>query len=110
MEQEQVITIHQDGSISGLQRKDGLDLRQFGKCKISRASEIVWTEDKQLWRVQFMNGPIKFLTTKIFLEAGCKEAEGITLGQGFVYFKEYDDAVKAEIQVLDYLRLQGINY
>ena len=55
----QVITVHSDGKISGLQVKKGrgLDLRSFGPAKIVRASEIVWDEDNQAWAVEIMDAP-----------------------------------------------------
>ena len=85
----QVVTIAPDGAISSLRRKDGLDLRQFGKVEIQRVSDIKWDSDHQKWYVKIIEGPRK----------------------GFVsmqLFKEYEDAVEAEITWLDDLRKQGI--
>lgn len=111
---KQVITIEQDGSISGLQRKpgQGMDLRQFGKAQIVRASEIVWDEAVQHWFVDVLQeagkGP---LTTTKWREAGLPAFPvgancGLEAGSTY-YFKEYDEAVAAEIAYLDALRLTG---
>jgi hypothetical protein len=53
---KQVITITVEGTMQGLQVKSGqgLDLRQFGDAKIVRASEIVFDDDKQAWKVDVL--------------------------------------------------------
>ena len=58
MNRQQVITVGPDGSISGLQVKpgQGVDLRDFGAANIKRASEIVFSEEAQLWYVQICLG------------------------------------------------------
>ncbi len=86
---KQVVSIAPDGAISSLRRKDGLDLRQFGNVEIQRVSDIKWNSYNQKWYVEIIAGPKK----------------------GFIfplYFKEYEDAVVAEINFLDTLRKQGI--
>lgn len=114
----QVLTIGADGSISGLQRKpgQGVDLRQFGSAQIKRASEIEWQEGRQRWAVRFLSGPYtgKLLNIGIAEEAGVSwvttlaadlvlaDHEGNTL-----MWVDYDHAVKAEIAVLDALRVAG---
>ena len=54
----QVITIGPDGMMSGLQVKPGkgLDLRQFGRAEIERASEVLWDSDRQGWIVECRKG------------------------------------------------------
>ena len=85
-----VVSIDLDGSISSLRRKDGLDLRQFGKVEIQRISDIKLDYKLQRWYIEIIAGPkkgLKFLSST---------------------FKEYEDAVEAEIIYLDALRKQGI--
>jgi len=112
----QVISVAPDGTVSGLQRKpgQGLDLRQFGKADIQRASLIEWAEDVQAWFIDVLQdagrGPVSY---RRWIEAvGTVEPEGFVGAANYVddrpmLFAEYDDAVKAEIAYLDALRLQG---
>ena len=86
---KQVVSVAPDGAISSLRRKDGLDLRQFGKVEIQRVSDIKWDSIHQKWYVKFISGPL--------------EGEFIKR-----YFDEYEDAIKAEIHFLDAKRRQGI--
>ncbi len=86
---KQVVTIAPDGAISSLRRKDGLDLRQFGNVEIQRVSDIKWNYKRQCWYVKIIAGPRK----------------GETL---LVPFKEYEEAVEAEIIFLDALRKRGV--
>lgn len=127
----QVITIGADGSMSGLQRKpgQGLDLRQFGRAHIERASEIVWDEMAQRWQVSIFSGRVfnenglqltgTYLTHRMWL-AGARlnpntlaEIGGEMGGDerndpdAPVDFQDYDAAVRAEIAYLDALRLAG---
>lgn len=109
---QQVITIGADGHIAGLQRKpgQGLDLRQFGKATIERASEIVWAEGSQKWFVSVLTGPFagRFLSDSLWHDHVCDliPAEA-TVEFGKLMFDEYDDAVRAEIEFLDGLRMAG---
>lgn len=105
----QVITIHPDGLASGLQRKrgQGLDLRTLGAVMITRVSLVEWDEGWQQWIVRFIAGPRwgEKLTYKSSAEAGvipdrCFHHQA--------YFDDYDDAVRAEVAVLDRDRLGGI--
>lgn len=125
MVSRQVVTIHTDGSVSGLQRKpgQGFDLRCLGKATITRASEIVWSEDHQMWYVVPVGEKFTDMLSwrKAFdsaaaslaglerLPAGCQyvrvAAENVVAD--VVMAKEYDDAVAFEIAVLDGLRLKG---
>lgn len=108
---KQVVTISPDGTISGLQRKpgQGVDLRQFGKAAIVRASEIAWDDHLQKWFVDVMQeagkGP---MTLAKWLDAGLTICQGGGISaQGLLIFDDYDMAVKAEIAFLDALRLRG---
>lgn len=117
MSNRQVITITAQGGISGLQRKpgQGVDLRQFGKADIKRASLIEWDADQQHWYVDILQDAGKgLLTPKKWQDAGLRfeaiACEFVT-GDGFsteaILFREYEEAVAAEIMYLDALRLKG---
>lgn len=110
----QVITVHADGSISGLQRKrgEGVDLTIFGRAEIHRASEIVWSITAQSWYIQLLEAPFmtrrltESLWTQMCLPSppdGC-----VVCGtDSDLLFKSYEDAVRAEIRFLNAARLSG---
>jgi hypothetical protein len=112
---QQVVTISPTGEISGLQRRSGLDLRQFGKAQIERVSEVLWHEQRQQWFVKFLTGPLagKLATRTILV---CATGSGtidsvkadVDAETDVLYFAEYDDGVKAEITVLDGFRKKGL--
>lgn len=122
---KQVITIDKAGVMSGLQRKpgQGLDLRQFGKADIKRASLIEWSEKHQAWFIDVLQDAGRGLLTadrfhvatdgsrtkcathdhlSTVCPSGWREDE-----TGLLLFSEYDEAVKIEIEYLDALRLAG---
>lgn len=119
----QVITIQPFGVMSGLQRKpgQGLDLRQFGKADIKRASLIEWNADQQAWFIDVLQeagrGPVTFVkwanavakggiaTARVLLDQITKNWKAP--GGEPLFFAEYDEAVKVEIAFLDALRLAG---
>jgi hypothetical protein len=131
---KQVITIGADGSVSGLQVKPGkgFDLRCLGKAEIKRASEVIWDANSQMWKVELREGAGVYCgrmldmflaeeslgvdwwdllgdtwvvtTTPIKLR---NEPEYDSKNELVLQFQDYDDAVKAEIAVLNGLRLQG---
>lgn len=102
--------------MAGLQRKpgQGLDLRQFGKADIQRASLIEWDAKEQAWFIDILQEAGRGKVTEARLnEAGlvitqfaCTCYTSPTKDE-VVYFFEYDDAVKVEIAYLDALRLAG---
>lgn len=117
----QVITIHPDGTMSGLQRKpkQGVDLRQFGHAEIRRASEIVWDDMEQAWFVTILRGPSagENITPFHCDDAGLGTNDILALAPSAkiptkmgmrIWFAEYDEAVKVEIAVLDGMRLKGV--
>ena len=110
----QVITIGKDGSISGLQRKpgQGIDLRQFGKADIQRASLIEWASDTQGWYINVLQeagkGRVHAHNLKAAgIENAADDFPHVLGRHGCLYFAEYEDAVKVEIAYLDALRLSG---
>jgi hypothetical protein len=110
----QVITISPSGQISGLQVKPGkgVDLRQFGKAQIERASEIVWDDDHQRWFVQITRGQYagKIIGHDFCEEVGFKR-HGIDVNyycgapDNRLVVQDYDEAVRLEIMVLDHIRI-----
>ena len=104
---KQVITVSPDGSLSGLDRKNkGVDLRQFGRARIERVSEIKWNEKRQAWYVEIIAGPLKGheVTT-----ADCFRASGYeSTIEDVALFDSYDMAVIAEVAFLDYKRKAGL--
>ena len=131
---EQVITVDPDGTISGLQVKKGkgLDLTTLGRSHIERVSEIVWSLEWQCWFVKVLSSAVikwmqdvwsmsedrpGVLTWELWCKAteqqedlnhaklpyGCEEVY-----LHILHFKDYDDAVAAEVEFLNALRLKGI--
>ena len=106
----QVITIHTDGRVSGLQRKEGegLDLRKLGHASIKRASEVLWDEVQQKWSVKITLGKYagKYITKTMQYAISCRTC---FIDEDFeetaMLFNEYDEAVSAEIMVLDHIRM-----
>lgn len=112
--QRQAITIAPDGSVSGLQVKPGkgFDLRCLGNATITRASEVLWDEGRQLWFVEVRDGRWSGRQIDQWLmehagvaglPAGCERRP-----DNLIMAREYDDAVKLEIAVLDGLRYRGL--
>ena len=111
----QVLSINSHGEISGLRMPAnvGLDLRRFGKIKVERVSEIVLGDETQCYYVYFIAGPLKgeVLDTLIWNEAQGHDAKapvGGTILGGHIYFEQYEDAVAAEVAVLNRFRLAGV--
>jgi len=108
---QQVITIGPNGSLTGLQHKpgQGVDLRQFGRADIQRASEVLHCADRQKWYVEFRHAGTftgKRLTHSMLFDAGHDLSNGQPVQDTTAYFQDYDEAVAGEIAVLNYLRLQ----
>tara|TARA_Y100000031_G_C8103111_1_gene329690 strand:- start:183 stop:560 length:378 start_codon:yes stop_codon:yes gene_type:complete len=119
---QQVISISPTGAISGLQYKpkQGVDLRAFGKAVITRASEILWDDNKQKWYVEFREGSASILNgvklTEFMAELRVGQPVRLVrdgeLDEAYrspvAYFDEYDEAVKAEIAYLNWARSAGL--
>ena len=129
---KQVVTIGPDGTISGLLHKkgQGFDPRVLGKAQIERASEVVWLDMEQAWVVEFRSGAGRWagavldqavlMVADLGFETGTVpfdfkgfawDAYGRVHQQGdhgVLLFENYEDGVKAEIAVLDALRLKGL--
>lgn len=108
----QIITIAPDGSVSGLDhKKKGVDLRKLGKAKIRRATLIEWDERKQAWFIRWEGREDnREWTLPLFLNCHllCSSFNGQAYhSSGVVYFEEYEDAVKAEVAVIQSLQKSG---
>lgn len=118
---KQVISITPEGSLHGLQVKQGkgVDLRQFGHADIRRATNIEWVEEDQRWQIAFLDkdGCVScYLTREVWETAhGYPNAayiagpEGdVTMGFGLVYlFADYEDAVEAEVRCINAAKISG---
>lgn len=115
--QPQLITIAPDGSLQGLDFKNkGVNLRQFGRAKIERTSEITWNEDAQKWQITFLHGTEagKIATYGHAYAFGIEAAEGVRTF-GFppgaphepLHFEDYDRAVAAEVLLIQTARKNG---
>lgn len=110
----QVISISEIGEMSGLQRKDGdgVDLRQFGRAQIQRASDICWMEMPQMWAIRVLEGAhAGVLTLAEFTRAtGMRTLKGAAVSTaetapGVLLFYKYEEAVLAEVFYLDAVRI-----
>ena len=88
----------------------GLDLRPFGDAKVVRTSDIVWDTPSQRWLVRFlheMHGGMS-LSVDIVRDAGLTAAQlpphEILPPISVLLFAEYEDAIDAEVLVVQALR------
>ena len=124
----QVITIHPNGDLSGLQKRKGagIDMRSLGReAHIERVSMIRWSDMYQHWFVDILQESGRgILTMRRFVDAAAPlhpldcinvlKRIGVTTADTVVdpitnilYFEDYEEAVAAEIWFLDSLRLKG---
>ena len=112
----QIISIGPDGSLVGLDhKKKGLDLRQFGKAKTERATLIEWDENRQKWFVNWNDGPTWTVSLFRDLNVCFFEYKGELVPTSYdmndhervVYFEDYEDAVSAEVAVIQAMQLNG---
>jgi len=110
----QLITIRPDGSITGLDfKRAGLDLRKLGKAQTERVSEVTFAEERQQWLVQYVALPGMQGNMTLFNVAQSKaDLSKLTYFIGApantLYFPDYEDAVAAEVAVIQGLREQGL--
>jgi hypothetical protein len=112
---KQLITISKDGTLTGLQMKKGkgVDLRKLGSASIVRSSLIEWRESHQAWFVKFLNGELSYkeITSTLSDNLGLSLSPDSQFGEGVLLWEDYDDAVKAEIEVIQAIRLKhGVSY
>ncbi len=110
--QKQVITISETGEIQSLRRKkgEGIDLRQLGHAEIERVSEIIFSNQEQKFYVHFLVGALasRCLTYALY-SAATGKATRFKAGKPIMLFEEYEDAVRAEVEVLDAIRASGFS-
>lgn len=120
--QIQIISIDSEGRLTGLDhKKKGLNLCQFGAAKITRATDIVWNETLQMWQVKFLQGELAghILCIDHLHDAGTSYVNlrehvikhGTTAPSsmnGSVVFSDYDDAVIAEVYIIQAYTLRGL--
>jgi hypothetical protein len=132
----QVVSISPTGEVSSLRTpaKAGLDLRTLGPCKVQRATDIVFCEHVQAFKIQFLeNGGTPFagrVLTKGLWEQHCGPGIPATafiqkgeVGKGasvvfegksaassgpVLYFLDYEDAVIEEVCFLNAARRAGV--
>lgn len=112
---QQVITIRPDGSVFGLDHKRrGLQLRELGRAETTRVTLIEWSEKEQAWFIQwtqFSEGQSTGgrWTYQRFHSAmvNYSQFNGTLLWDGVVYFHDYEDAVAAEVAVVQALQKKG---
>ena len=120
---KQVISIHPNGTVEGLLHKkgQGVNLLALGKATVVRASEVLWCDSQQRWKVEFREGAGKYngliMDGYIIVDAGITGLEQLPdwaqlpnciMGEdSILYFTSYEIAVQAEIDVLNSLRLAG---
>ena len=109
----QVITIRPDGALFGLAHKkgQGLDLRPLGHADIQRATLIEWDGERQRWFIRWESESAAWtyetwkesMPWNVSLPVCCEVFEN----DGPLYFQEYEDAVAAEIAVIQSLQRKG---
>lgn len=109
--QNQVIVIDQDGSLSGLMRKqsEGIDLRSFGEAKVERASLIEFDEAAQKFYVKFLLGDLtdRKLTYGLYAAAMQKAVHHELVPQ-VMFFDQYEEGVEKEIETLNAINAAGM--
>lgn len=110
----QLITIAPDGSLRGLQFKGkGVDLQKVGRAKTKRVTDIEWEEDKQAWTIRFLLGDLAgvCLSMSLLQKLIGKDVEHLPLAdvvsEGLPFWRSYDDAVKAEVHIIQTARKIG---
>lgn len=119
MASRQLITISPGGALEGLQFKPGkgLDLRRFGRAKIERTSDIRFDDSRQLWHIVFLHGSLagQSATYGVAKVVGARfdnpviaEAMRTLPETECIFLGDYDDAVAAEIEILQAARKAGL--
>jgi len=122
---EQIISIAPDGTIYGLDFKSkGVSLRDFGDAQIERVTSIEWNAARQKWFIRWtlerhahVRGEDMW-TDSVFEDA---QIEPTDFDGNFdhddccenysktpvVFFEDYEDANRAEVAVIQALRVSG---
>jgi hypothetical protein len=111
---KQLIIVDPTGALRGLDHKRrGVDLRQFGRAEIERATLIEWDSQRQGWYIKWCSGGkdnvwgvdhLLALDPDKFDEV----ARGVTFFHPtMVLFKDYEDAIAAEVAIIQQLQKTG---
>lgn len=107
------------GGVSGLHfRGNGIDLTQFGTANVKRCSEVLWHDKLQLWYCEFRQGRLDgsvLLQEQVAYAAAAYAGHQLPVcvnmvpvdGDPTAYFSSYDEAVAAEIVVIQGHALLG---
>ena len=120
----QVITIGKEGSMTTLDhKKKGVGVSSIGKRSIKRVSEIEFQDEFQMWGVRFLQGQLKGNLAKLHPEhigdydkgslplSLVMNSESInedyTNENGEFLFSDYEDAVNAEVKIIQWMQVNG---
>lgn len=107
----QVIVVTQNGGLHGLEHKGRcIDLKKFGKALVERITLIEWDSDVAGWYIKWCNpmlGSLWSLKELSDIQSLHTATLKIPVDRSApVYFHRYEDAVNAEVEVIQ--RLQKI--
>lgn len=110
-----LLTITPDGALRGLQKKPGkgIDVRKFlgGTATIVRSSLVEFCEKRQQWHLTFVSGNFAGTVGQRALDAAKTPRAAFSAraewAEEIPYWEDYDDAVAAEIVLIEALRLRG---
>jgi hypothetical protein len=111
----QVITVRPDGSLFGLDHKrKGLQFRQLGRAETRRETLIEWDAELQAWYIEWFTGPRKgqrWTTSMVPPDLRDNTTQervySGTMLNAIAWFADYEDAVVAEVAVVQGLQRQG---
>lgn len=102
-----IVRIEEDGSIGGLEYKSPLaqNLASLGERSVGRVSLIEWDQPRQAYTIRFLVGPHKGRA----LRALDVPAHAMALARPLqpLFFKQYEDAVKTEVAVVEHALRAG---
>ena len=74
---------------------------KIGKAKVKRVTLIEWNENYQEWYIRWADSDKRW-TTKFIMDSVLPHTK-LPEGEEIAYFEDYDDAVEAEILVIQSL-------
>ena len=126
---KQLVSILPDGTITGLEMKKGSDIKQLGTAEIVRSSLVEWVPAAQAWQVRLLHGKhagvVQERLTWCYDHRDNRLADiywhkpapwwlrVLTLGTApkrvIPLWRKYEDAVAMEIEIIQNMRLEGID-
>jgi hypothetical protein len=121
-----LVTITPDGTIIALETKKGLDVKALGHADIKRSSLIVWQEEEQAWEIHLLHGQFRGIVTAgtfLMYANGCGVAPAKYYQKPTRWWHKlnpwkrypmiplwnnYDEAVAAEIVIIQTMRLLNV--